>query len=135
MEVLLLVEAGLQLDDGGHRLAGFGGVDQRAHDRRLLARAVERLLDRHDVRVERRLPDELHHHLEAFVGVVDEDVLFADRREAIAAMLADALGKARVERRELEVGPVFLDDGREVGHAEEAARLGDDRVLRRRDLP
>ena len=29
-QILLLVEARLQLDHGGHRLAGLGGVDQRA---------------------------------------------------------------------------------------------------------
>ena len=99
-------------------------------DRRLLAGAVERLLDRDDVGVGGRLLDERDHHLEAFVGVVDEDVLFPDRREAVAAMLADALGEARVEGRELEVGPVLLDQLREVGHAEEAARFGDDRAGR-----
>ena len=48
--------------------------------------------------------------------------LLLDRREAVAAMLADALGEARVERREFEVGPVLLDQLREVGHAEQAAR-------------
>jgi hypothetical protein len=40
---------------------------------------------------------------------VDEDVLGLDRGEAIAAMLADPLGKARRERRELEVRPVLLE--------------------------
>ena len=129
-QILLLVEAGLELDHRGDRLAGFGGVDQRADDRRLLAGAVQRLLDRDDVGVGRRLLEEFDHHLEAFVGVVDEDVLAPDRREAIAAMLADALGEARVEGPELEVGAVFLDQAGEVGHAEEAARLGDDRVRR-----
>ena len=97
-------------------------------DRRLLAGAVERLLDRDDVRVGRRLLEEGDHHLEALIRVVDDDVLVADRREAIAAMFADALGKARVERRELEVGPVLLDQLRQIGDAEEAARFGDERV-------
>jgi hypothetical protein len=44
---------------------------------------------------------------------------FLDRREAIATMFTDTLGEARVERRELEVGPVLLDKLRQVGHAEE----------------
>ena len=68
--------------------------------------------------------DELDHHLEALIGVVDQDVLLADRRETVAAMLANAFGKAGIERRELEVGPILLDENRETGHAEEAARFG-----------
>ena len=131
-QILLLVEARLQLDHRGDRLAGLGGVDQRADDRRLLAGAIERLLDRDDVGVGGRLLEELDHHLEALIGVVDDDVLALDRREAVAAMLADALGEARIERRELEVGPVLLDQRVEVGDAEEAGRFGDDRVARRR---
>src|SRR3546814_13351792 len=42
-EVLLLIEARLDLHHGRHRLARLGRVDQRAYDRRLLARAIERL--------------------------------------------------------------------------------------------
>jgi hypothetical protein len=59
----------------------------------LLAGAVERLLDRDHVRILRRLAQEFDHHFEALVRVVDDDVLVLDRREAVAAMLADALGK------------------------------------------
>ena len=120
-QILLLVEPRLQFDHRGHRLAGLGGVDQRADDRRAIAGAVESLLDRDDVGVGGGLLDEFDHHLEAFVGVVDEDVLLADRRETVAAMLADALGKARVERLELEVGAVLVDQQRQVAHAEQAA--------------
>ena len=50
-DIGLLVEARLQLDQRGDRLAGFGGLRERRHDRRVRGGAVERLLDRHDVRV------------------------------------------------------------------------------------
>src|SRR3546814_18233234 len=53
-QILLLVEARLQFDDGGHRFARLGRLDQRADDRRLVAGAIERLLDRDDVRSEER---------------------------------------------------------------------------------
>src|SRR3546814_3469569 len=49
-EILLLVEAGLELDHRGYRLPSFGRVDEGADDRGLLAGAVERLLDRDHVR-------------------------------------------------------------------------------------
>ena len=50
-DVGLLVEAGLDLDEHQHLLAGLGSVDQCVHDRRVTAGAVERLLDGQDVRV------------------------------------------------------------------------------------
>ena len=59
IEVLLLVEAGLELDHGSDRLAGLGRGDQRVDDRRLLARAVQRLLDRDDIGIGCRLVNEV----------------------------------------------------------------------------
>ena len=102
-DVGLLVEARLELDQRRDRLARLGGIDQRANDRAVVGGAVERLLDGHDLGIDRRLAQELHHHVEGFVGMVHDDVLFADRREAIAAVVADALGKAGIVGRELEV--------------------------------
>ena len=97
-DVGLLVEARLQLDQRGDRLAGLGRLDQRAHDRAVGRGAIERLLDRDDVGIARRLRQELHDHVEGFVGVVDDEVLLADGGEAIAAIVAHALGKARLDR-------------------------------------
>ena len=68
--------------------------------------AVERLLDRDHVGIARRLLQELHHHVEGFVGVVDDQVLLPDGGEAVAAMVADALGIARIVGHEFEIGPV-----------------------------
>ncbi len=48
------------------------------------------------LRIRHRLTQELHHHVEALVGVVDDDVLLADGGEAIAVEFADALREARV---------------------------------------
>ena len=124
-QILLLVEARLQFDDGGDRLAGLGGGDQGVDHRRLLAGAVERLLDRDDVRVLGRLAEEGDDDVEALIGVVDEDVLGADRGEAIAVIFADPLGEARREGREFEIGPVLVDQQGEIGDAEEAGRFED----------
>ena len=44
-----LVEARLQLDQHRDLLAGFGGLDQQIDQRRIVADAVQRHLDRHDV--------------------------------------------------------------------------------------
>ena len=57
-----------------------------------------------------RLTQEVDHHLEALVGVVDHDVLLADRREAIAVVFENPLGIARRIGLELEIGARLLDD-------------------------
>ena len=75
---------------------------------------VERLLDRKHVRVARRLAQELHDDVEGLVGVVDDEVLLADRREAVAGMVAHALREAGVVGLEPEVvarRPDDLGDG------------------------
>src|SRR3546814_19715822 len=86
-EILLLVEAGLELDHRGYRLPSFGRVDEGADDRGLLAGAVERLLDRDHVRILGRLPEAGDHNVEALIGVVDDDILALVRLEIFAAIL------------------------------------------------
>ena len=120
-QVLLLVEAGLELDHRGDRLAGLGRGDQRGDDGRLLAGAVECLLDRHHLGIGGGLAQEVDHHLEALVGVVDHDVLLADRREAIAVVFEDPLGIARRIGLELEIGARLLDDRGEAREIDRAA--------------
>ena len=83
-DVVLLVEPGLELDQGGHLLAVLGGARQGVDDRVVVGGAVERLLDRQDLGVFRRLLDELDDRAERLVGVVDQDVLLADGGEDVA---------------------------------------------------
>ena len=92
---------------------------------RVLGRAVERLLDRDDFGIARGLAQELRDHVEALIGVVDEDVLHADGGEDVAIVLADALGEARLERREDEVGAAVDDQLAELVHAHDAFDFDD----------
>jgi len=62
--------------------------------------------------------------------MVDDDVLGLDRGEAIAAMLAHALGKPRSEGREFEIGPVLLVKEVDVGDSEQAGLGRDQGMLR-----
>ena len=109
-DIGLLVEARLEFDQRGDGFAGFGGLGQRPDDRGVGRGAVERLLDRDDVGIARRLLQEIHHHVERFIRVVDDEILLPDRREAIAAMIADAVGIARRIGHEFEIGPVEAGD-------------------------
>src|SRR5439155_21907737 len=104
-DIGLLVEARLQFDERGHRLAGLGRLRERPHDRRFRRGAIKRLLDGDDVGVARGLLQELHHDVERLVGMMDDEVLLTDSREAVTAMIAYALGIARIVWHELEIGP------------------------------
>ena len=101
-------------------LAGLGRLDQRAHDRRIGRGAVERLLDRDDVRIARRLLQELHDDVEGFVRMVDDQILLADRREDIAAVIAHPFGMARHVGHEFEIGPVEPRQLRQLVHRQHA---------------
>ena len=105
-DVGFFVKPRLEFDQRGDRLAGFGRFGKRAHDRAVGRGAVERLLDRDDIRIARRLGQELHHHVERFIRVMNDQVLLTDRRKAIAGVIADTLGKARIVRHEFKIGTI-----------------------------
>ena len=79
-DVALLVEPGLQLDDGRHLLAVVGGALQGPHDRRIAAGAVERLLDGQHALVVGGGLDEIDDVAERLVGMMHQDVAGADGR-------------------------------------------------------
>ena len=119
-DVGLLVEAGLQLDQRGDRLSGFRGLRQRAHDRRVVGGAIERLLDGDDVGIAGGLLQELHHDVEGFVRMMDDQVLLPDRGEDVAAVIADPFGMARHVGREFEIGAVEPGQLRQFVHRQHA---------------
>ena len=80
-DVVLLVEARLQLDQDRDLLAILPCLHQRLHHRRVGADAVEGLLDGDDVGIGRRLPEQPHHGREAVIGMVEKVVSPADRSE------------------------------------------------------
>jgi hypothetical protein len=85
-------------------LARAGRGDQGLHESGVGAGPVDRLLDRDDARVVGCAAQEVHHRRERLVRVVKEHVVLADRGEQVAA--GEHRGQARLERRELQVGPV-----------------------------
>ena len=83
VDVRLLVEARHQLDDDRDFLAAPRRLDQRFHQHRVDAGAVDGLLDRDDVGIVGRAADELDDRLERLVRMVQQDVVLADRREDV----------------------------------------------------
>lgn len=125
-DVRLLVEAGLDLDEGEHLLARLGGVDERLDDGAVAGRAVEGLLDGEHVRVGGGLLEEgLHARRERLVRVVEQHVLARHGLEDVGL----AVGLARLElgvrrghlRRVVQFGAIEL---REVEEAAEVERRG-----------
>src|SRR5262249_7442882 len=109
-DVGLLVKARLEFDKCGHRLAGFGSFGERLDDRRIRRRAVERLLDGDDVGIASRLLQEVHYHVERLERVVDDEIFLPDRRQAVAAVVADATWIARRVRLEFQIRPIEAGD-------------------------
>ena len=104
-DVGLLVEAGLDLDDHQHLLAGLGRVDEGVDDRGVARGAVERLLDREHVRVGGRLLDE-----RAARRCENESYGWCRRTSPRAQRLEHVDGRRRLDRCQGPVGG--RDEGR-----------------------
>ncbi len=109
-DVALFVEAGFQLHQRGHLLFFFDGFEQRLHDRRIAAGAIQAGLDGQYVGIVRGLLQEIDHRLERFVGMVQKNILLLDEREEIflRAGLRQCGRKSRDKRRVLQIGPVQI---------------------------
>ncbi len=102
-DVCFLVETRFELDQRGDGFTCFRGIDQRANDRAVVRGAVKRLLDGEYFGIARSLQEELHHHVEAFIGMVNHHVLFADSSEAIAGMFTNSLRETGIVGLEFQV--------------------------------
>ena len=96
LDIGFFVEARAQLDDHGHVLAGLRGGDQRIDDRRLVAGAIQRLLDREHVRIRGRAAQEVDHRAEAVERMVQQHVVLADRRRSRSVEPATRRGRPGV---------------------------------------
>src|SRR3954447_19424906 len=136
LDVRPLVAARLDLDQADRLLAALGGADERGHERRVVARAVDGHLDGQDLGVVGRLLDEaLDRRRERVVGVVDQHVAGADGAEDVDVAVVLAL-KARLRhgrpRRVAQIGVAGqLDDLPQVREIQQPV---DDVDLARLDL-
>ncbi len=87
LQVGFLIEACPQLDDRGDLFAVTRGFNQCVDDFRVGTRAIERLLDGQDAGILRRLAQQVDHRSEGFIGVQQQDVLFANHAEDVFAVL------------------------------------------------
>ena len=137
-DVGFLVEARHQFDDDGDLLAVLGGAQQRLHQHRVGAGTVDGHLDRHHLRVGRRLLEQFDDRGEALVGMMQQDVAGGDRGKDVVPLL-QRLGQAGAEGTELEVvalHPVgYLHQAHQIDRAGDAVEVGVVQVeLRQQEL-
>ncbi len=84
-DVVLLVEAGLQLNQNHDLLAVLGGLCEGRDDRRITGDAVQGLLDGEYVRIDRSLCDKVDDWLEGLIWMMHENVAPADTLEYICS--------------------------------------------------
>ena len=129
IDVGLIVEARAQLDDGRDFLACTRRPQERFGQRRIVAGAIQRLLDGQHVGVVGRLPQQVHDGGERLVRMMQDHVPGSDRFEQIVA-LRQSTRQPRAERGILEV--VTVD---EIGQLRQAVQVhgavGDEEVVAR----
>ena len=98
LDIVRLIEARAQLDDGRDLLPVVHGIFQRTDDARVAARAIQGLFDGQHVRIRRRLLQKIHDAVEILVGMMQQDIALANGREQIR-FAAQRRGDGRDKRR------------------------------------
>ena len=103
VQIGFLIETRHQLNNDGDFLATLGRINQRFHDDRVGAGAINGLLDGHHQRVARGLLDELNDWRKALKRMVQKNVLLLQGIKNVTAFgdLLQHLGQPRHKRSEL----------------------------------
>jgi len=100
VDVALLVKAGAQLEQALHLLAVLGGIGQRRRDAAAAGEPVERDLDRHDVRVVRRLVQQIHKRVHALIRQREQQVVPREIGEVVALLQRHVFGRRHLRTRQ-----------------------------------
>ena len=137
VDVVHLVEARLELDQHRDLLAALRGLGERAHDRRVAGRAVQRHLDRQHVRIDRGRREEVLHR----AANESNGWCTSMSRSRIASKIERVVSRSsggidRLERRIAELGNLERREPHEIAELEQRTGLdevgfGERRHLRR----
>ena len=100
VDVALLVKAGAQLEQALHLLAVLGRVGQRRRDAAAAGEPVERDLDRHDVRVVRRLVQQVDERVDALVRQREQQVVLREIGKVVALLQRHVFGRRDLGTRQ-----------------------------------
>ena len=81
-DIIGLVKAGFKLNEDRYLLFVAGSSDEGVEERGIPAGPIKGHLDREDLRIDGGLLEKRDDGLKTFVGMVQEDVVLADRLEA-----------------------------------------------------
>ena len=93
VDVALLVKAGAQLEQALHLLAVLGRVGQRRRDAAAAGEPVERDLDRHDIRVVRRLVQQVDKRVDALIRQREQQVVLREIGKVVALLQRHVFGR------------------------------------------
>ena len=85
-DIVFLIETRLQLYQYRYLLAVFRSTRQRSNDRTVAAHTVQRLLNRQHLRVIGSIAHQLNYRVKAFIGVMQQNIIFTDSGEQIAVI-------------------------------------------------
>src|SRR4029077_20275090 len=118
-----LVEAGAQFHHSSDLLAVIGGLDQRLNYGRTTAGAIERNLERQNLRIGGGTLDEADNGIETFVRMMQQNVLFAHDLENVRLRWQGRIG-CGLERPILQLGEsVVRYQWHEMRHRKRAIEL------------
>ena len=101
-DIVLFIETRLQFHQYRYLLAILYRFQQHVDDRRVCSDAIQCLLNSQNVRIVGRRTDKIHHRIEAIVGVMHQDIMFANSGKEIL-LLAQCRRLARRERWVFEI--------------------------------
>lgn len=120
LDVAFFIEAGFEFDEDGDLLAGFGGAGECGDEGGIATGAVEGHFEGDDLGVFGGGEDEAFDGgVEAFIGVVHEDVILADDGEEVGIGIGKGGGDLGSPDGGFEVGTIdAVGEGHEIAFAE-----------------
>ncbi len=107
VDVLLFVKTGFELNHRSHLFAAAARFEQILGDRRIASCAIQRLLNRDNVRITSSLLQKFKHAVERVIRMVDHDVMLADLVKA-AVVRVKRLEHLRMVGRIFERGTILF---------------------------
>src|SRR5205823_6421153 len=118
-----LIKAGAQFDQSGDLFAIIGSLDQRLDYGRITAGAIERNLDRQNLRIGGGTLDKADNGIETFVRMMQQNILFAHDLENVGLRRQGRIG-CGLERPIFQLGEgVVRHQWHEMSHRERAIEL------------
>ena len=120
-DVIGLIKTGFEFDKNSHLLVVVCGGDEGIEHRRIPARTVESHLDSKNVGIDGRLFEDGDDGLEAFVGVMEEDVVLSDGLEVVRGK-AEGRGNGGIEKwvMKIRMTPSSFRQSEELGEVDRA---------------